>query len=118
MRKDPRIVADRGGHDGHTIRGTGKAASSRAQSLAQFAETLSDAQWRSTVAPDGRQVGVIHHHRRGKTDRAQFRETGLDYAAARPVTGTSWTGPSRIALYTNPAIAAPIKGAIQNSQSC
>ena len=33
-----------------------------AESLAQFAETLSDAQWRSTVAPDGRQAGVIIHH--------------------------------------------------------
>jgi hypothetical protein len=33
-----------------------------AESLAQFAETLSDGQWRSTVAPDGRQVGVIIHH--------------------------------------------------------
>ena len=90
-----------------------------AESLAQFAETLSDAQWRSTVAPDGRQVGVIIHHvAEHVPDRVDLRETGLDYAAARPVTGTSWTGPSRIALYTNPAIAAPIKGAIQNSQSC
>ena len=33
-----------------------------AESLAQFAETLSDAQWRSIVAPDGRQAGVIIHH--------------------------------------------------------
>src|SRR6476619_3281217 len=33
-----------------------------AEALAQFAQTLTDAQWRSTVAPDGRQVGVIIHH--------------------------------------------------------
>ena len=33
-----------------------------AQMLAAFAEGLSDAQWRTVVPPDGRQVGVIIHH--------------------------------------------------------
>ena len=33
-----------------------------AQSLAAFAQTLSEAQWRATVEPDGRQVGIIVHH--------------------------------------------------------
>ena len=61
-----------------------------AESLAQFAETLSDAQWRSTVAPDGRQVGVIIAAAREHVPvEIDLRETGLDYAAARPVTGTS-----------------------------
>ncbi len=42
----------------------------------------------------------------------------VNYAAARPVTGGSTTAPSRIALYVTPALAAPIIGASQNSQSC
>jgi hypothetical protein len=33
-----------------------------AQTLAVFAQGLSDAQWRTAVPPDGRQVGVIIHH--------------------------------------------------------
>jgi hypothetical protein len=33
-----------------------------AQALGSFAEGLSDAQWRTVVPPDGRQVGVIVHH--------------------------------------------------------
>jgi hypothetical protein len=33
-----------------------------AEALAGYAEGLSDAQWRSVVPPDGRQVGVIVHH--------------------------------------------------------
>jgi DinB superfamily len=33
-----------------------------AQTLAAYAQGLSDAQWRTTVPPDGRPVGVIIHH--------------------------------------------------------
>ena len=33
-----------------------------AQALAAYAQGLSDAQWRATVPPDGRRVGVIVHH--------------------------------------------------------
>ena len=33
-----------------------------AQLLAEFAQTLSEAQWRTIVPPDGRQIGVIVHH--------------------------------------------------------
>jgi hypothetical protein len=33
-----------------------------AKALAAYAQGLSDAQWQSTVPPDGRQVGVIVHH--------------------------------------------------------
>lgn len=33
-----------------------------AHALASYADGLSDAQWRTTVPPDGRQVGVIIHH--------------------------------------------------------
>ena len=33
-----------------------------AQALAAYAQGLSEAQWRSPVPPDGRQVGVIIHH--------------------------------------------------------
>jgi hypothetical protein len=33
-----------------------------AQTLAGFAEGLSDAEWRAPVPPDGRPVGVIIHH--------------------------------------------------------
>ena len=33
-----------------------------ADTLAAFAERLSDAQWHTGVPPDGRQVGVIVHH--------------------------------------------------------
>src|SRR6185503_13838579 len=40
------------------------------------------------------------------------------YAPGRPLTGGSSSGPSRTALYTNPASAAPLIGATQNSQSC
>jgi len=33
-----------------------------AQALAAYAQGLSEAQWRTPVPPDGRQVGVIIHH--------------------------------------------------------
>lgn len=33
-----------------------------AQSLSTLVEGLSDAEWRATVAPDGRTVGVLVHH--------------------------------------------------------
>lgn len=33
-----------------------------AHTFASFAEGLSDAEWRTAVAPDGRQAGVIVHH--------------------------------------------------------
>src|SRR4051794_22682901 len=33
-----------------------------AQALAEFAQGLSEGEWRTTVLPDGRTVGVIVHH--------------------------------------------------------
>jgi hypothetical protein len=33
-----------------------------ANTLASFAEGMSDAEWRATVPPDGRQAGVMVHH--------------------------------------------------------
>jgi hypothetical protein len=33
-----------------------------AEALATFAQGLSEAQWRATVPPDGRQAGIIIHH--------------------------------------------------------
>ena len=52
---------------GTLLEALAKRVEQGAKSLAQFAETLSDAEWRSTVAPDGRQVGVKHCRRAAGT---------------------------------------------------
>ena len=62
MRKGPRRVAGVEDTMGARSEALAKRVEQGAESLAQFAETLSDAQWRTTLAPDGRQVGVIIHH--------------------------------------------------------
>jgi hypothetical protein len=58
-----------------------------------------------------------HQHRVPRFG-ASPTDSEVNYERVRPVTGGSSTGPSRTALYTKPAIAAPTTGANQNNQSC
>ncbi len=59
-----------------------------AQSLADFAETLSDAEWQVMVLTDDRTVGVLVHHVANlyplEIDLAQ------DIAAGKPIVGVDW----------------------------
>jgi hypothetical protein len=59
-----------------------------AEALAEFAQGLSDAQWRSVVAPDGRQVNVIIHH------VASMYPIEIDLASVlasgKPIEGVTW----------------------------
>lgn len=59
-----------------------------ADALAEFAKGLSDAEWRSVVAPDGRQVNVIIHH------VASMYPIEIDLASVlasgKPIEGVTW----------------------------
>ena len=59
-----------------------------AQALAAYAQGLSDAQWRTTVPPDGRQVGVIIHH----VASVYPIEIHLanEVASGKPIEGVTW----------------------------
>jgi hypothetical protein len=59
-----------------------------AQALAAFAQGLSDAQWRTVVKPDGRQVGMIIHH----VASVYPIEIHLaaEVASGKPITGVTW----------------------------
>ena len=59
-----------------------------AEALADFARRLSDAQWRTVVAPDGRQVNVINHH----VASMYPIEIGLAsvLASGKPIEGVTW----------------------------
>lgn len=61
---------------------------SGAQSLADFANGLSDAEWKTCVQPDGRTVGVIVHHVASvypiEVELAQV------IASGKPVEGVTW----------------------------
>jgi len=59
-----------------------------AQQLAALAESLSDAQWRTVITPDGRQAGVIIHH------VASMYPIEIDLttqmASGKPIVGVTW----------------------------
>jgi len=59
-----------------------------AESLAAFAQGLSDAEWRTVVPPDGRSVGVIIHH----VASVYPIEIHLasEIASGKSVTGVTW----------------------------
>src|SRR5262245_29969875 len=59
-----------------------------AQTLAAYAQGLSDAQWRTTVPPDGRQVGVIIHHVASVYPIEIHLASEL--ASGKPITGVTW----------------------------
>jgi hypothetical protein len=59
-----------------------------AQTLAAYAQGLSDAQWRATVPPDGRQVGVIIHHVASVYPIEIHLATEI--ASGKPITGVTW----------------------------
>ena len=59
-----------------------------AKALAQFAGSLSDAQWQARVPGDGRTVGVVIHHVASVYPiEIQLAQT---LAAGSPVTGVTW----------------------------
>lgn len=60
-----------------------------AQSLAAFAEGLSDTQWRTVVPPDGRPVGVMIHHVASVYPIEIHLAT--EVASGRPVEGVTWS---------------------------
>lgn len=61
-----------------------------AGALAAYAESLSEAQWRRPVLPDGRTVGVIIHHVASVYPlEIQLAQT---LAAGNPITGATWAG--------------------------
>ena len=59
-----------------------------ARILAEYAEGLSDAQWRTRVLPDGRQVGVIIHHVASVYPIEVHLAT--EVAKGKPVVGVTW----------------------------
>jgi hypothetical protein len=59
-----------------------------AQALAAYAQGLSDAQWRATVPPDGRQVGVIIHHVASVYPIEIHLATEI--ASGKPIEGVTW----------------------------
>jgi len=59
-----------------------------AHALGAYAQRLSDAQWRTIVPPDGRQVGVIIHHVASVYPIEIHLATEL--ASGKPVAGVTW----------------------------
>jgi hypothetical protein len=59
-----------------------------ASALAAFAEGLSDAQWKITVLPDGRSVGIIVHHV-ASVYPIEIQLATL-IASGKPVEGVTW----------------------------
>src|SRR5689334_21331064 len=59
-----------------------------AAALAEYAEALSDAQWRTVVPSDGRQVGVIIHHVASVYPIEVHLATEI--ASGKPITGLTW----------------------------
>ena len=59
-----------------------------AHALGAYAQRLSDAQWRTMVPPDGRQVGVIIHHVASVYPIEIHLATEL--ASGKPVAGVTW----------------------------
>ena len=59
-----------------------------AQTLAAFAQALTEAQWRTPVPPDGRQIGVIIHHVASVYPIEIHLAT--EVASGRPVTEVTW----------------------------
>jgi hypothetical protein len=59
-----------------------------ADSLAAYAEGLSDAQWNTAVLPDGRNVGVIVHHVASVYPIEVHLAT--EVASGKPIVGVTW----------------------------
>ena len=59
-----------------------------ARTLASFAEGLSDAEWRTAVAPDRRQAGVIVHHVASMYPTEV--ELARTLASGKPIAGLTW----------------------------
>jgi len=59
-----------------------------AQALAEFAQGLSETQWRATVPPDGRQVGVIVHH--VASIYPLEIQVATQVASGNPIVGVTW----------------------------
>ena len=59
-----------------------------ADALAAFAQGLSDAQWHTVVAPDGRRVGVIVHHVASVYPIEVHLATEI--ASGKAITGVTW----------------------------
>jgi hypothetical protein len=59
-----------------------------AESLALFAQGLSEAQWRTVVPPDGRPAGVIVHH--VASVYPIEIDIATEVASGRPVVGVTW----------------------------
>ena len=59
-----------------------------AHELATFAQGLSEAQWHTVVAPDGRKVGVIIHHVASVYPIEIHLATEI--ASGKPVAGVTW----------------------------
>jgi DinB family protein len=59
-----------------------------ANALAEFAQGLSDAQWRTVVPPDGRRVGVIVHH--VASVYPIEIQLAKEIASGKPVEGVTW----------------------------
>jgi hypothetical protein len=75
--------------------------------LAAFVEDLSDLQWRATVTPDGRTVGVIVHH----VASMYPIEMGLvdEAVAGRAISDVTWKTVARINLEHAKSHTAPTK---------
>jgi hypothetical protein len=61
-----------------------------AKALAAYAQGLTDAQWRKTVPPDGRQVGVIIHH--VASVYPLEIQLASEIAAGKSIVGVTWAG--------------------------
>ena len=61
-----------------------------AQALASFVESLSDAEWRTKVPKDGREVGVIAHH--VASVYPIEIQLAQKMAAGKPIAGVTWDG--------------------------
>jgi hypothetical protein len=59
-----------------------------AQTLAEYAQGLSDVQWKTKVLPDGRPVGVIVHHVASVYPIEVHLAT--EVAKGKPVVGVTW----------------------------
>lgn len=65
-----------------------------ARALANFAETLSEAEWQTRLPRDGRKVGVVVHHVASMYP-IEIQLAGL-LAAGQPITGVTWDAVARI----------------------
>ena len=73
---------------GHRAEALAKRLEQGARALADYADGLSDAEWRMSIPQDGRSVGVIVHHVASMYPiEVQLAQT---LAAAKPIAGVTW----------------------------